>query len=111
MILNNILQVGRLLEYEKKQQKICIQVPLYHCFGMVLGSLATIAHGATAVYPGTIYNPINTLNAIKSEKCTSIYGTPTMYIDLLIHPELKNYDVSSLQNGIMSGSTVRCSLE
>ena len=105
MILNNILQVGRLVKFNENKPVICLPVPLYHCFGMVLGSLATVTYGSTAVYPGTIYNPTNTLKVIMSEKCTAVYGTPTMYIDLLIHPRLKEFNVSSLNTAIMSGST------
>lgn len=105
MILNNANQISQLLQYHKNRIKICVPVPLYHCFGMVMASLSTITAGTTCVYPGSVYNPENNLKTIEIEKCTTFYGTPTMFIDLLTHQNLENFNVSSLFSGIMAGST------
>ncbi|XP_071949631.1 medium-chain acyl-CoA ligase ACSF2, mitochondrial-like isoform X2 [Antedon mediterranea] len=103
-IANNSLIVGRQLDYHLKHHKISMPVPLYHCFGMVLGSLATAVHGATTVFPSPSFEPEATLQAIHNERCTSQYGTPTMFIDVLHHPNFDQYDLTSLTTGIMAGS-------
>lgn len=102
-ILNNgnIIGDGMLLT---EHDKLCIPVPLYHCFGMVLGNLACITHGSTAVFPSGSFDPLSTLQAIESEKCTALHGVPTMFIAELDHPNFNDFDLSSLRTGIMAGS-------
>lgn len=104
MILNNSYFATMAQEYNLNKTIICLQVPLYHCFGMVLGSLTSIVHGVTNVLPSQTFDAEESLKAIQKEKCTSIYGTPTMWIDLYNHPKFADYDVSSINAGIMSGS-------
>jgi len=87
------------------QDRLCIPVPLYHCFGMVLGVLACVSHGATMVFPSEAFEPLSTLQAVEKEKCTALHGVPTMFIMELEHPEFANYNVSSLRTGIMAGAT------
>lgn len=99
MILNNAYQLADLQEFDKNRTVICLQSPLYHCLGMVMASLTTITHGTTCVLPSPVYNAEASLKAIQQEKCTTLYGTPTMYIDLYNHPRFKEYDVSSLNSG------------
>lgn len=103
-ILNNAYYVGEILDYENQYSRICIPVPLYHCFGMVLGSLMSATYGTTSVYPSRGFDPGAVLTAIQQEKCNSLYGTPTMFIDVLNHPMLEKFDVSSLRTGVMAGS-------
>ncbi|PIK49722.1 putative acyl-CoA synthetase family member 2, mitochondrial-like [Apostichopus japonicus] len=103
-ILNNSNFVGFGIKYHEKHHTICCPVPLYHCFGMVLASMCVVTHGATCVFPSPSFEPEPTLQAVEKEKCTSLYGTPTMFIDMLNHANFKNYDVSSLSTGIMAGS-------
>ncbi|XP_020629278.1 acyl-CoA synthetase family member 2, mitochondrial-like [Orbicella faveolata] len=103
-ILNNAYFVGEILNYENQYSRICIPVPLYHCFGMVLGSLMSITYGTTSVYPSRGFDPGAVLTAVQQEKCTSLYGTPTMFIDVLNHPALDKFDCSSLYTGVMAGS-------
>ncbi|KAK2165602.1 hypothetical protein LSH36_48g08121 [Paralvinella palmiformis] len=103
-IVNNAKYVAEVLEYDKVDTRIVMPVPLYHCFGMVVGSLTTIIHGCTVVLPSAGFNPIATLQAAQDEKCTSMYGTPTMFIDMLDAVEQKEYDLSSLSTGIMAGA-------
>lgn len=91
------------------QDRLCIPVPLYHCFGMVLGVLACVSHGATMVFPSEAFEPLSTLQAIQEEKCTALHGVPTMFIMELEHPDFANYNVSSLRTGIMAGAT--CPIE
>jgi fatty-acyl-CoA synthase len=79
-------------------------VPLYHCFGMVLGNLACVTHGSAMVYPGEGFDPLATLETVESERCTALYGVPTMFIAELGHPEFKRFDLTSLRTGIMAGS-------
>jgi fatty-acyl-CoA synthase len=86
------------------QDRVCIPVPLYHCFGMVMGNLGCTTHGATMVYPAPAFDPQATLAAVEAERCTSLYGVPTMFIAQLAHPEFHRYDLSSLRTGIMAGS-------
>ncbi|MFT5710845.1 MAG: fatty-acyl-CoA synthase [Halioglobus sp.] len=85
--------------------KLCIPVPLYHCFGMVLGNLACIAHGATAVLPGQSFDPETTLSVVEAERCTALHGVPTMFIAALEHPRFPEFDLTSLRTGIMAGAS------
>jgi fatty-acyl-CoA synthase len=102
-ILNNGYLVGELLEYTA-QDRICIPVPFYHCFGMVMGNLAATSHGACMVIPSPAFEPAATLRAVQAERCTSLYGVPTMFIAELGLPEFADYELSSLRTGIMAGS-------
>jgi fatty-acyl-CoA synthase len=102
-ILNNGYLVGELIKYTE-QDRVCIPVPFYHCFGMVMGNLACSSHGACMVVPAEAFDPLATLDAIAAERCTSLYGVPTMFIAMLAHPRFKDFDVSSLRTGIMAGS-------
>ena len=102
-ILNNAFFVGEACAYTE-EDRVCIPVPLYHCFGMVLGTLACTTHGSTIVLPGPGFNPEEVLNALARERCTSLYGVPTMFIAELAHPDLESFDLSSLRTGIMAGS-------
>jgi fatty-acyl-CoA synthase len=87
-----------------EQDKVCIPVPLYHCFGMVIGNLACITHGAAMVYPGEGFDPLATLQAVAEERCTSLYGVPTMFIAELDHPDFGKFDLTSLRTGMMAGA-------
>ncbi len=107
-ILNNGYFVGRGLALSE-QDRICIPVPLYHCFGMVMGNLAAVTHGAAMVYPGEGFDPLATLTVVAEERCTALYGVPTMFISMLDHPRFSEFDVGSLRTGIMAGST--CPIE
>ncbi len=102
-ILNNGYLVGELLSYTE-QDSICIPVPFYHCFGMVMGNLAAITHGAAMVIPGPAFVPEDALAAVAAEKCTSLYGVPTMFIAELALKTFDDHDLSSLRTGIMAGS-------
>jgi fatty-acyl-CoA synthase len=102
-ILNNGFFVGR-AQALGEDDRICITVPLYHCFGMVMGNLASVTHGAAMVYPGEGFDPLATLETVAAEKCTALYGVPTMFVAQLQHPEFARFDLSSLRTGIMAGS-------
>jgi fatty-acyl-CoA synthase len=102
-ILNNGYFVGRAMRLTEND-RICIPVPLYHCFGMVMGNLAAVTCGATMVYPGEGFDPLATLQTVAQEKCTALYGVPTMFIAELDHPEFATFDLSSLRTGIMAGA-------
>jgi fatty-acyl-CoA synthase len=102
-ILNNGYFTGRAMRLTEKD-RICIPVPLYHCFGMVMGNLASVTLGAAMVYPGEGFDPLTTLQTIEKEKCTTLYGVPTMFIAELDHPEFFKFDLSSLRTGIMAGA-------
>jgi fatty-acyl-CoA synthase len=102
-ILNNGYFVARRLGYTE-EDRICIPVPFYHCFGMVLGNLAAITHGACMVIPGESFNAGVVLRTVQTERCTSLYGVPTMFIAMLEHPLLDQIDLASLRTGIMSGA-------
>jgi fatty-acyl-CoA synthase len=102
-ILNNGYFTGRAMRLTE-QDRICIPVPLYHCFGMVMGNLASVTLGATMVYPGEGFDPLATLKTIEQEKCTTVYGVPTMFIAELDHPEFARFDLKSLRTGIMAGA-------
>jgi fatty-acyl-CoA synthase len=102
-ILNNGFFVGELCHYTE-QDRICIPVPFYHCFGMVMGNLAATSHGAAMIIPAPAFDPVKTLEAVQAERCTSLYGVPTMFIAELAAPSFADYDLSSLRTGIMAGS-------
>ncbi|MDQ1740548.1 MAG: fatty-acyl-CoA synthase [Pseudonocardiales bacterium] len=102
-ILNNGYLVGEGCGYTE-QDRICVPVPFYHCFGMVLGNLAATSHGACVVIPAAGFDPVATLRAVQDERCTSLYGVPTMFIAELALAEFADYDLSSLRTGIMAGS-------
>jgi fatty-acyl-CoA synthase len=102
-ILNNGYYVGNGIGLTPSD-KVCIPVPLYHCFGMVMGNLACITHGSTMVYPAHIFDPIETLKTISSESCSILYGVPTMFLSQLDHPDFHRYNLSSLRSGITAGS-------
>jgi fatty-acyl-CoA synthase len=102
-ILNNGFFIGEAMGLSHRD-RICIPVPLYHCFGMVLGNLACMTHGSTMVYPGEGFEPLAVLETVQNEQCTGLYGVPTMFIAELEHPEFGRFDLSSLRTGIMAGS-------
>ena len=102
-ILNNGFFVGELVGYTAAD-RICLPVPFYHCFGMVMGSLAAVSHGACAVIPSPSFDPAATLAAVEQERCTSLYGVPTMFIAELGLSDFASYDLTSLRTGIMAGS-------
>ncbi|WP_171169519.1 AMP-binding protein [Streptomyces sp. I05A-00742] len=102
-ILNNGYFVGETLGYTE-EDRIALPVPFYHCFGMVMGNLAATSHGACVVIPAPSFDPTATLHAVERERCTSLYGVPTMFIAELDLPDFATYDLSSLRTGIMAGS-------
>ncbi|MFG3404822.1 AMP-binding protein [Streptomyces sp. NPDC048142] len=102
-ILNNGYSVGETIAYTP-EDRICLPVPFYHCFGMVMGNLASTSHGACVVIPGPSFEPAAVLAAVQQERCTSLYGVPTMFIAELDLPDFAAYDLSSLRTGIMAGS-------
>lgn len=102
-ILNNGFSVGEALAYTERD-RICIPVPFYHCFGMVMGNLAATSHGATMVIPSANFEPAAALRAVAKERCTSLYGVPTMFIAALSATECEELDLSSLRTGIMAGA-------
>jgi fatty-acyl-CoA synthase len=103
-LVNNGFFVGEGLRLTAAD-KICIPVPMYHCFGMVLGVLAAMTHGAASVFCGEGFDALSMLQAVASERCTVLHGVPTMFIAALDHPQFKDFDLSSLRTGIMSGSS------
>jgi fatty-acyl-CoA synthase len=102
-IVNNALLVGESMKITH-QDRVCIPVPFYHCFGMVLGNMVCVVHGSTMIIPAECFNPLATLDAVHEERCTALYGVPTMFIAELEHPEFHRFDLSSLRTGIMAGS-------
>ncbi len=102
-ILNNGFFIGEAMRLSERD-RLCIPVPLYHCFGMVLGNLACTTHGAAMVYPGPGFDPLDVLQTVANERCTGLHGVPTMFIAELEHPEFERFDLSSLRTGIMAGS-------
>jgi len=102
-ILNNGFFIGEMCRYTAAD-RVCIPVPFYHCFGMVLGNLACTTHGACIVIPAPSFEPAATLHAVQAERCTSLYGVPTMFIAELALPDFASYDLSTLRTGIMAGS-------
>jgi len=102
-ILNNGYFLAQGMRYTSAD-KVCIPVPMYHCFGMVIGSLACLTSGAAIVFPGEGFDPLATLETVAAERCTSLYGVPTMFIAELDHPEFRKFDLSSLRTGMMAGA-------
>ena len=102
-ILNNGFFVAEGLKLTPAD-RLCIPVPLYHCFGMVMGNLGCLTHGSTMVYPAEAFDPLATLQTVAEERCTALYGVPTMFIAQLDHPEFAKFDLKSLRTGIMAGS-------
>ena len=102
-VLNNGYFIGEALRYTDAD-RVCIPVPFYHCFGMVLGNLACTTHGACIVVPAEAYEPIAVLSAVQAERCTSLYGVPTMFLGELDHARFAEFDLSTLRTGIMAGS-------
>ncbi len=102
-ILNNGYFVAE-LQGLTEQDRLCIPVPLYHCFGMVMGNLGCVTHGATMIYPAEAFEPGAVLETVEAERCTSLYGVPTMFIGELGYADFKKYDLSSLRTGVMAGS-------
>ena len=102
-ILNNGFFIGEAMRLTP-EDRLCIPVPLYHCFGMVLGNLACLTHGSTIVYPNDGFEPISVMEAVQEERCTGLHGVPTMFIAELDHPRFAEFDFSTLRTGIMAGS-------
>jgi fatty-acyl-CoA synthase len=102
-ILNNGFWLGEAMKFTERD-RVCIPVPLYHCFGMVIGNLGCLTHGAAMVFPSDGFDPLATLEAIEAERCTAVYGVPTMFIAEMDHPDFARFDLSSLRTGIMAGS-------
>lgn len=102
-ILNNGFFVGEAMRFTA-HDRLCVPVPLYHCFGMVMGNLTCLSHGATIVYPCEGFDPLAVLQAVQAEHCTALHGVPTMFIAELDHPRRREFDLSSLRTGIMAGS-------
>ena len=102
-ILNNGFFIGECMKLSPVD-RLCIPVPLYHCFGMVLGNLACLTHGSAIVYPNDGFDPLTVLETVQAEKCTGLHGVPTMFIAELDHPRFKEFDLSTLRTGIMAGS-------
>ena len=102
-ILNNGFFVGEACGYSE-QDRVCIPVPFYHCFGMVMGNLGCVTHGACMVVPAPAFEPGSVLETVAEERCTSLYGVPTMFIAELEHPDFESFDLSTLRTGIMAGS-------
>ncbi|MDY3330731.1 MAG: AMP-binding protein [Pelistega sp.] len=102
-ILNNGYFIGETIKLSDKDA-VSIAVPLFHCFGMVIGNIACVTHGSTMVYHDQVFNPLENLKAIEEEKCTAAYGVPTMFINMLDHPEFSKFDLSSLRTGVMAGT-------
>jgi fatty-acyl-CoA synthase len=102
-ILNNGFFIGERMRFTDRD-RLCIPVPFYHCFGMVLGNMACITHGATMVLPSEGFDPVQTLKTVSEERCTALHGVPTMFIAQLAVPDFESYDLSSLRTGIMAGA-------
>lgn len=102
-IVNKAFFIGEVLHY-RAEDRVCVPVPFYHCFGSVLGTLGCVTHGATIVIPAPAFDPQATLAAVESERCTSLYGVPTMFIAELALPDFSSYDVTSLRTGVMAGA-------
>ena len=102
-VVNNARSIAMAMRFSE-QDSLCIPVPLYHCFGMVLSVLACVSTGAAMVFPGEAFDPAATLAAVAEERCTALHGVPTMFIAELDHPDFAKYDLSTLRTGIMAGS-------
>ncbi len=107
-ILNNGYFMAELQNFTHND-RLCIPVPLYHCFGMVMGNLGCVTHGATMIYPSEGFEPLAVLQTVQDEKCTALYGVPTMFIAELDHPDFATFDLTSLRTGVMAGSS--CPIE
>ncbi|HEU5412877.1 MAG TPA: AMP-binding protein, partial [Candidatus Angelobacter sp.] len=102
-ILNNAFFVAEAMGL-READRLCIPVPLYHCFGMVMSTLACVTHGATMVFPSAGFDPLSVLETVQAERCTALHGVPTMFIAEMEHPEFKRFDLTSLRAGIMAGA-------
>jgi len=102
-IVNNAYFVGETMDLIA-DDRLCIPVPMYHCFGMVLGTLACVAHGATMVFPSEGFDALEVLRTVEAERCTALHGVPTMFIAEVDHPEFASFDLSSLRTGIIAGA-------
>ena len=102
-ILNNGLFIAGAMKLTERD-RVCIPVPLYHCFGMVIGNLGCLTHGSAMVYPSEGFDPLATLETIAAERCTAVYGVPTMFIAQMDHPDFAKFDLTSLRTGMMAGS-------
>jgi fatty-acyl-CoA synthase len=102
-ILNNGLFIAGAMKLSERD-RVCIPVPLYHCFGMVIGNLGCLTHGAAMVYPSEGFDPLATLETIAAERCTAVYGVPTMFIAEMDHPDFAKFDLTTLRTGMMAGS-------
>jgi fatty-acyl-CoA synthase len=102
-ILNNGFFLGKAMKFTERD-RVCIPVPLYHCFGMVIGNLGCLTHGAAMVYPSEGFDPLATLETIEAERCTAVYGVPTMFIAQMDHHDFAKFDLTMLRTGIMAGS-------
>jgi len=102
-LLNNAFWIGERLSFTHRD-RLCIPVPFYHCFGMVVGNLTCVARGATMVLPAPHFSPLPTLQAIAQERCTAVHGVPTMFIAELDHPQFREFDLTSLRTGVMAGA-------
>ena len=102
-IVNNARFVTSTMDFSE-QDRLAIPVPLYHCFGMVMGVMGSVAHGATMVFPAEGFEPVSVLDAVSKERCTALYGVPTMFVSLLEHPRFGDFDLKSLRTGIMAGA-------
>jgi fatty-acyl-CoA synthase len=102
-IVNNAIAVAKAMRLSERD-KLCIPVPLYHCFGMVLGVLACVSNGSAMIFPGEGFDPISTLRAVSEEQCTALHGVPTMFIAQLEHPDFSKFNVKNLRTGIMAGA-------
>lgn len=102
-VLNNGQVNGDVMQLTERD-KVCIPVPLYHCFGMVIGNLGCVTHGSAAVFPGEAFEPLTTLQVVAEEHCTALHGVPTMFIAELDHPQFEQFDLSHLRTGIMAGA-------
>jgi fatty-acyl-CoA synthase len=102
-ILNNGFFIGEAMKLTERD-RVCIPVPLYHCFGMVIGNLGCLTHGAAMIYPSEGFEPLATLEALEAERCTAVHGVPTMFIAAMDHQDFAKFDLSSLRTGIMAGS-------
>jgi fatty-acyl-CoA synthase len=107
-VVNNGMLIGDCMKLTE-QDRVCIPVPFYHCFGMVLGNLNCVMHGSTMVIPADFFDPLETLRTVEAERCTALYGVPTMFIAKLEHPQFRDFDLTSLRTGIMAGSS--CPIE
>ncbi|TNE33476.1 MAG: AMP-binding protein [Alphaproteobacteria bacterium] len=102
-IVNNAANVVGRMNFTEAD-RLCIPVPLYHCFGMVMGSLGCVSRGACMVFPGEAFDPLETLTAVARERCTALYGVPTMFVAMVDHPKLSEFDLTSLRTGVMAGA-------